>query len=47
MLHTKEGSLLEGKKTESLSLEFHRAQLVYSPTIMATYIEYATNTQGF
>ena len=45
MPHTKQGSLNEGNKTESLSSEFHKAQLVNSSTNMATLIKYATNTQ--
>ena len=45
MPHTKPGSLNEGKKTESLLPEFHRAQIVYSTTSMASLIEYAANIQ--
>ena len=45
MPHTKQGSLNEGKKTESLLPEFHRAQLVYSSTSMASLIKYAANIQ--
>ena len=45
MPHTKPGSLNEGKKTESLLPEFHRTQIVYSTTSMASLIEYAANIQ--
>ena len=43
--HIRRVPLNEGKKAESLSPEFHRIQLVYYLTNMATLIEYMTNTQ--